>query len=127
MPKNKEYISKCVTCRQSLKRMMQNLTIDLGKFTVALLYVLQEHLGKSVHLYGTSYGEIEFSVHTVRFRLLFQPRSPGIKLVCKHLEGNKYIDARLILRQSNILDDFTRVIERCVYTLTPFSGEENNA
>lgn len=122
---NKEYINKCITCRISLKRMMQNLTIDLGKFTIALLYVLQKHFGKTAHLYGTSYGEIEFSIGVARFRLLFQPHNAGIKLLCKHLEGNKYIDARLILRQSNILDDFTRVVERCMHTLTPFSGEEN--
>lgn len=120
MAKNLEYYS--TSCRDSLQRIMQNAVVDLGKFTVSIQYVLQEFLKKNTTFYTAEYGQIEFSVHTAKFMLQFQPKSSKIRLLYRHQEGLKYLDSHLSLNKKDPLADFVHTIEKCVAHARPFDG-----
>lgn len=122
MAKNLEYYS--TSCRDSLQRIMQNAVVDLGKFTVSIQYVLQEFLKKNTTFYTAEYGQIEFSVHTAKFILQFQPKASKIRLLYRHQEALKYLDAHLSLNKKDPLADFVHTIEKCVAHARPFDGGE---
>lgn len=124
MAKNLEYYSGA--CRDSLQRIMQNAVVDLGKFTVSIQYVLQEFLGKNTTFYSAEYGQIEFSVHTAKFMLQFQPKSSKVRLLYRHQEGIKYLDAHLVMGAKDPLGDFVHMIEKRVATARPFDGEQES-
>lgn len=110
----KEFNKKWVECNVALKRLRQNLTIDLGKFTIAILYILGQKTGRPTRLYGAEYGEVELTVGVIRFKIQFQPKTPGVKLMCKHLEGMVYIDTQLEL---NALEPLDSLIDKVVLAL----------
>lgn len=118
----KELTKKYVECNTTLKRMRQNLVIDLGKFTIALLYVLGRKLDKPTKLYGAQYGEIEFTVGVIKFRLQFQPKNAGIKLFCRHLEGMTYIDTRIEFNQLDPMDTFIDKVSMAIQLVRPTDG-----
>ncbi len=120
--KEKELIKKYVECNTTLKRMRQNLVIDIGKFTVALLYILGQKTGRPTRLYGAEYGEIEFTVGVIRFKLQFQPKNAGIKLICKHLEGMTYIDTKIEFNPSDPLDSLIDKISIAIELVRPTDG-----
>lgn len=105
---------------------MQNAVVDLGKFTVSIQYVLKEFLSKNTTFYTAEYGQIEFSVHTAKFILQFQPKASKVRLLYRHQEGLKYLDAHLSMGPKDPLGDFVHVIERCVATARPFDGEQES-
>lgn len=118
MAKNLEYYTN--SCRDSLQRIMQNAVVDLGKFTVSIQYVLQENIGKHTTFYSAEYGQIEFSVHTAKFLLRFQPKASKIRLLYRHQEGIKYLDAHLLMGKKDPLADFVFAISKCVAKARPF-------
>lgn len=127
MAKNLEFYS--TACRDALQRIMQNAVVDLGKFTVSIQYVLQEFLGKDkghTTFYTAEYGQVEFSVHTAKFMLQFQPKSSKVRLLYRHQEGIKYLDAHLIMGLKDPLADFVHAVEKCVATARPFDGEQES-
>jgi hypothetical protein len=115
----KEFTKKYVECNTTLKRMRSNLVIDLGKFTVSLLYVLGNKLNRPTKLYGAQYGEIEFSVGVIRFKLQFLPKTPGVTLVCRHLEGMTYIDTQLQLGQLDPCDNLIDKVSLAIQVVKP--------
>lgn len=124
MAKNLEYYSNA--CRDGLTRIMQNSVVDLGKFTVSIQYVLQEFLGKTATFYSAEYGLIEFSVHTAKFILQFLPKSSKVRLLYRHQEAIKYLDAHLSMDLKDPLADFVHAIEERIATARPFDGEQQS-
>jgi hypothetical protein len=118
----KEFTKKYVECNIILKRMRQNLVIDLGKLTIVLLYVLGQKSGKPTKLYGVQYGELEFSVGVIRFKLQFLPKNPGAKLICKHLEGMTYIDTQLELHELEPLESLISKVILAMEVVKPSDG-----
>lgn len=118
----KEYLTKFIECNTTLKRLRENLVIDLGKFSIAILYILGKKFGRPTRLYGASYGEIEFSVGVIKFKLQFLPKTPGVKLYCRHLEGIIYIDTRITFSEYNPADNFIDKIEEALQLVKPNDG-----
>lgn len=118
----KEFTKKYVECNTILKRMRQNLVIDLGKLSISLLYILGRKAGKPVTLYGAQYGELEFSVGVIKFKLSFLPKNPGVKLMCRHMEGMVYIDTQLELNDIEPLDSLVCKIILAVEVVKPSDG-----
>lgn len=118
----KEYIKKYVECNTTLKRLRENLVIDLGKFSLAILYILGKKLDKPTRLYGATYGEIEFSVGVIKFKLQFLPKTPGVKLYCRHLEGMVYIDTRIDFSEYNPTDNLIDKVGIALQLVKPNDG-----
>lgn len=118
----KEFTKKYVECNTTLKRLRANLVIDLGKFTIALLYILGKKLNKPTRLYGAQYGEVEFSAGVIKFKLQFLPKTPGVKLFCRHLEGMTYIDTQLQFSAIEPLDDLIDKVSIAIQVVKPNDG-----
>lgn len=118
----KEFTKKFVECNIILKRMRQNLVIDLGKLTITLLYIIGQRTNKPTRLYGAQYGELEFSVGVIRFKLSFLPKNPGVKLMCKHLEGMVYIDTQLELSELEPLESLICKMILALEVVKPTDG-----
>ena len=118
----KEYLKKYIECNTTLKRLRENLVIDLGKFAIAILYVLGKKFNRPTRLYGAAYGEIEFWVGVIKFKLQFQPKNPGVKLFCRHLEGMIYIDTRIEFSEYTPADSFIDKIEEALQLVKPNDG-----
>jgi hypothetical protein len=105
---------------------MQNSVVDLGKFTVSIQYVLQEFMKRNTTFYSAEYGQIEFTVHTAKFILQFTPKASKVRLLYRHQEGLKYLDAHLIMSLKDPLADFVHTIEKCVAHARPFDGGQSD-
>ena len=94
------------------------MLIDVGAFTTALKYVLQKKLDRSFHLYEVKYGHVEFSVHNIRFKFLF-PLGDRVRLLCKHLEGDKYINTHYNIHKEDPLQRLFTIIEQAIAKVKP--------
>lgn len=120
---DKEFTTKYLECNTALKRLRDNLVIDLGKFTIAILYILGKGFNKPTQLVGAEYGQIEFSVGVIRFKLQFQPKSPGIKLWCRHLEGMTYIDTQITFSHTDPTTDLIDKVSVALELVKPNDGD----
>lgn len=117
------YIKKCTLCREWLDRMQVNKIVDLAKFSSVLHYVLETKFNKQCVIYSVEYGAIEFTVHTIKFRLLWQPQSHVLQLLCKHLEGDKFIESGFNSFDEDNLSELFRAIDLAIHNVTPFDVE----
>jgi len=116
-----EYLRRCLACRDSLCRLSSNLTIDIGPFASSLKYVLQTKLKHPCVLYSVEYGDIDFTVKAIRFKLQWPPTYTHVRLLCKHLEGDKYIDTGyFITDDKDCFAELMDAIDFSVNNVTPF-------
>jgi hypothetical protein len=115
-----ESSKKFVIYRDSLRKISNNVVIEVGPFVSALKYVLEEKLSKYCTICVANYGEIDFIVNAIKFKLHWMAHG-NMKLFCKHLEGMDFIDTEYILNNdSDCASDLINIIEFCVKYVTPF-------
>lgn len=117
------YTEKCVQFSWWLDRMRANKVIDLGKLSSVLHYVLKTKFNRQCVVYSVEYGAIEFTVHIIKFRLLWQPKSRTVQFICKHLEGGQFIQTGFNPLKKDSLNELFESINSAIYNVTPFDGE----
>jgi hypothetical protein len=106
-----------------IERAISNQTVAIGPFMSALKYVLEMKLGVPCTIYGTEYGELDFSVRAIRFRFQWQPKNEQVQLICKHMEGDKFIKTPFDPMSSDPLQDLVEVVEVSLNSVSPFDTE----
>jgi hypothetical protein len=120
---NNDFLKKSKTCREALDRIKENKTVSVGSLGTALKYVLEIRLMRPCTLYRAEYGEIDFAVHIARFRLQWPPKAEGVRLVCKHLEGDKFISTPFDVMGPDPLMDLIEAVEVSMNSVSPFDTE----
>lgn len=115
-----EYLEKCAKCRQHLDRVKEGKLVEVGPFISSLKYVLEMKTGRPCIIYDTNYGELDFAINGVRFKFLWPPKSSEIKLICRHLEGDKFIDSELNTSEVDVFKELIDTIEFSMNHVTPF-------
>jgi hypothetical protein len=115
-----EYLEKCAKCRQHLDKVKDGKVVEVGPFISSLKYVLEMKTGRPCIIYNTNYGELDFTINGVRFKFLWPPKSANIVLICRHLEGEKFIDSGIDITVPDLFQELVDNIEFCMNHVTPF-------
>lgn len=115
-----QYLDKYAKCRRHLERIMEHKVVEVGPFIAALKYVLEVKTGRCCIIYNARYGELDFAVNAIRFKLLWQPETTDLTLICRHMEGEKFIDAGINITAPDLMVELVDTIEFSVNHVTPF-------
>lgn len=116
----KEYLDRCTKCRQHLGRIVEHKTVNVGPFIAALKYVLENKFNRPCMVYNAQCGILDFSVGVIRFKLLWQPESPHLALICRHMEGEKFIDTGMNESAADLITELIDTVGFSVSHVTPF-------
>lgn len=115
-----EYLNKCAKCRQHLGKIIEHKVVNVGPFIAALKYVLENKFNRPCQIYNAQCGIVDFSVGMIRFKLLWQPESTDLALICRHMEGEKFIDTGMNITASDLATELIDTVGFSISNVTPF-------
>lgn len=120
LKKKDEYVRMVADLRDHLMKIASNDIVSVKSLSSALMYVLERRLKTRPILYNSQYGEIDFSVGVIRFRLQWPPISQVARLICKHIEGIKFVDTPFNPMSNDPITDLLGTIDFCLEYVSPF-------
>lgn len=109
-----EYLDSSAQCRTSLFSIRDCNQIDTDKFMHSLKYVLQFKMGRPVILYDCKNGLLDFSINSVKFKLVWPPID-NVTLTYSHIEGTRVFDTQYEISCEDPLYELIKLVE--FYTL----------